>query len=187
MENGKWERFRFPSLAIWGWTVNPLHSRSTLGSPCVAVFIRMSDEPFEEINGKCRLDLLKIKWTSVVFLSLILVHIQRGRFWLYFYNIRQPCSSANSVFLLYSILYSRKFSSAKNIVKSDRQAVRQEFIFVKSRPSFVCTSFITVIVLLLIASLHIHEYFCPHTLGFLTKFSQELNLVKKLRWRKRRN
>ena len=29
--------FRFPSLAVWGWTVN--HSRSTLVSPCVAAFI----------------------------------------------------------------------------------------------------------------------------------------------------
>ena len=32
-------------------------------------------------------------------------------------------------------LYSRKFSSAKNFVKSNRQAVRQELIFVKRRSS----------------------------------------------------
>ena len=36
-----------------------------------------------------------------------------------------------------SILYSKKFSSAKNFVKSDRPAVRQEFIFVKRRLSLV--------------------------------------------------
>ena len=29
-----------------------------------------------------------------------------------------------------SVLYGRKFSSAKNFVKSDRRAVRQEFIFI---------------------------------------------------------
>ena len=27
--------FRFPSLAVRGWTVNPFYSQSTLGSPCV--------------------------------------------------------------------------------------------------------------------------------------------------------
>ena len=36
--------------------------------------------------------------------------------------------------------YSRKSSSAKNFVKSDRQAVRQEFIFVKCRSSLLCSS-----------------------------------------------
>ena len=41
--------------------------------------------------------------------------------------------------LCMSILYSRKFSSAKNFVKSDRQAVRQEFIFVERRSSLVCS------------------------------------------------
>ena len=35
------------------------------------------------------------------------------------------------------ILYSKKFSSAKKFVKSDRRAVRQEFIFVKRRSSLV--------------------------------------------------
>ena len=35
--------FRFPlipSLAVWGWTINPSYLRSTLDSPCVAVFIQ---------------------------------------------------------------------------------------------------------------------------------------------------
>ena len=41
-----------------------------------------------------------------------------------------------------TILYSRKFSSAKNFVNSDRQAVRQEYIFVKRRSSLVCSSLI---------------------------------------------
>ena len=53
------------------------------------------------------------------------------------------------------LLNSRKFSSAKNFIKSDRQAVRQEFIFVKSRSSLVCS--------LLVKNI-----------------SQEFNLVKKL-------
>ena len=38
-----------------------------------------------------------------------------------------------------TVLYSRKFSSAKNFVKSDRRAVRQEFIFVKRHSSLVCS------------------------------------------------
>ena len=38
---------------------------------------------------------------------------------------------------LWQILYSKKFSSAKNFVKSDCPAVRQEFIFVKRRSSLV--------------------------------------------------
>ena len=54
------------------------------------------------------------------------------------------------------ILYSKKFSSAKNFVKSDRQAVRQEFIFVKRRVArFVCSRSVR----LLIVYLHIHDYF----------------------------
>ena len=42
------------------------------------------------------------------------------------------------------LLYSKKFSSAKNFVKSDRPAVRQEFIFIKRRSSLVlnCSSII---------------------------------------------
>ena len=39
-----------------------------------------------------------------------------------------------------AVLYGRKFSSAKNFVKSDRRAVRQEFIFGKRRSSLVCSS-----------------------------------------------
>ena len=35
------------------------------------------------------------------------------------------------------VLDSKKFSSAKNFVKSDRPAVRQEFIFAKRRSSLV--------------------------------------------------
>ena len=37
------------------------------------------------------------------------------------------------------LLDSRKFSSAKNSIKSDRRAVCQEFIFVKRRSSLVCS------------------------------------------------
>ena len=36
---------------------------------------------------------------------------------------------------LHTRLSSRKFLSVKNFVKSDRQAVRQEYIFVKHWPS----------------------------------------------------
>ena len=38
--------------------------------------------------------------------------------------------------------FIRKFSSAKNFVNSDRQAVRHEYIFVKRRSSLVCSSLI---------------------------------------------
>ena len=54
------------------------------------------------------------------------------------------------------VLYSKKFSSAKNFVKSDRQAVRQEFIFVKRR---VARFVFGRSVRLLIVYLHIHDYF----------------------------
>ena len=37
------------------------------------------------------------------------------------------------------VLYCRKFSSAKYFVKSDRQAVHQELIFVKRRSSLICS------------------------------------------------
>ena len=37
----------------------------------------------------------------------------------------------------FMLLYSKKFSSAKNFVKSNRPVVRQEFIFVKRRSSLV--------------------------------------------------
>ena len=53
------------------------------------------------------------------------------------------------------LLYSKKFSSTKNFVKSDRQAVRQEFIFVKRRVALVCGRSVR----LLIVYLHIHDYF----------------------------
>ena len=54
------------------------------------------------------------------------------------------------------LLYSKKFSSEKNFVKSDRQAVRQEFIFVKRRIGrFVSGRSVR----LLIVYLYIHEYF----------------------------
>ena len=72
---------------------------------------------------------------------------------------------------VHGILYSKKFSSAKNFVKSDRQAVRQEFIFVKRRVArfvFGCS------VRLLIVYLHIHDYFWSHTCRF------EENLVRNL-------
>ena len=77
------------------------------------------------------------------------------------------------------LLYSRKFSSAKNFVKSDRQAVRQEFIFVKSRSSLVCSFAYRL-------SSHSWIFLIPH-LWFVKNISQEFNLVKKLLWRKRRN
>ena len=48
---------------------------------------------------------------------------------LFFFSFFFPCKRR--------ILYSKKFSSAKNFVKSDRPAVRQEFIFVKRRSSLV--------------------------------------------------
>ena len=53
------------------------------------------------------------------------------------------------------ILYSKKISSAKNFVKSDRQAVRQEFIFVKRITRFVFGRSLR----LLIGYLHIHDCF----------------------------
>ena len=54
------------------------------------------------------------------------------------------------------LLYSKKISSAKNFVNSDRQAVRQEFIFVKRRIArFVFGRSNR----LLIVYLHIHEFF----------------------------
>ena len=70
------------------------------------------------------------------------------------------------------LLYNRKFSSAKNFVKNDRQAVRQEFIFVKRR-SFGRRSFAFRF------SSH-SRIFVAHTFGFVKNLSQEFNLVKKL-------
>ena len=62
------------------------------------------------------------------------------------------------------VLYSRKFSSAKNSVKSDRRAVRQEFIFVRRwSTSFGRRS------LALRFSSH-SRMFVAHTFGFGKKF-----------------
>ena len=58
----------------------------------------------------------------------------------------------------FGLLYSRKFSSAKNFVKSNRQPVRQEFIFVKRRLSLVCSSVIWSS-LFGLSFFNIHEYF----------------------------
>ena len=73
-----------------------------------------------------------------------------------------PPSKQNLSVRFQHVLYSRKFSSAKNFVKCDRQAVRQEFVFVKNRPSLLCSS---VVALLLMIHLDVHEYFWPHTCG----------------------
>ena len=69
-----------------------------------------------------------------------------------------------------SLLYSRKFSSANNFVKSDRQAVRQEFIFVKCRSSLVCSSIVWSLLFCL-------SFIFPFMKAFLT---QHLRLLKKL-------
>ena len=72
--------------------------------------------------------------------------------------------------LVDQILYSRKFSSVKNFVKSDRQAVRQEFIFVKCRSSLVCSSIVRL-------SLFCLSFIFPFMKAFLI---QHLWLLKKL-------
>ena len=68
------------------------------------------------------------------------------------------------VFLAFALglLYSKKFSSTKNFVNSDRQAVRQEFIFVKRQVALVFGRSVR----LLIVYLHIHDYFWSHTCRF---------------------
>ena len=45
----------------------------------------------------------------------------------------------------------------------------------------------SAVAFLLTVYFHIHECFWSHTFGFVKKFSQKFNLVKKLLWRKRRN
>ena len=55
-----------------------------------------------------------------------------------------------------STTVQQKISSAKNFVKSYRQAVRQEFIFVKRR---IARFVFGRSVRLLIVYLHIHDYF----------------------------
>ena len=79
------------------------------------------------------------------------------------------------------ILYSRKFSSVKNFVKTDRQAVRQEFIFVKHRPWLICSS-VTRSLLFCLSFIFTFMNISDHTLAvfFVEKISQEFNLVKKL-------
>ena len=43
--------FLFPSLAVWGWTVNPFHSQSTFVSLCVAVFIHVGRDYIGGVRG----------------------------------------------------------------------------------------------------------------------------------------
>ena len=68
------------------------------------------------------------------------------------------------------VLYSKKISSAKNFVKGDHQAVRQEFIFVKRIARFVFGRSVR----LFMVYLHIHDYFWSHTCHFVE------NLVRNL-------
>ena len=76
---------------------------------------------------------------------------------IHFTYLKQDHSAAARKYVL--ILYSRKFSSAKNFVKSDRQAVRHEFYF-RQKPVVAHLLFArSVVALLLIVYLHIHEYF----------------------------
>ena len=67
-------------------------------------------------------------------------------------------SSVNLCVLVEAVLYSKKFSSAKNFVKSDRPAVRQEFIFSNVGRRLLLFGR-SVVVLLLIVYLHMHVYF----------------------------
>ena len=61
---------------------------------------------------------------------------------------------------------SRKYSSAKNFVKSDRQAVRQELIYFRQMPVVAHLLFDrSIVALLLIVYLHIDEYFWSYTYG----------------------
>ena len=77
------------------------------------------------------------------------------------------------------VLYSRTFSSAKSFIKSDRQAVRQEFIFVKRRSSLVC-SLIVRLSLFCLSFIFTFTNMSDPTLVVREKFSQEFNLVKKM-------
>ena len=56
-------------------------------------------------------------------------------------NYQLIVSETVSLLLHHNILYSKKFLSAKNFVKRDHQAVRQEVIFVKRRSSLICSPF----------------------------------------------
>ena len=57
------------------------------------------------------------------------------------------------------VLYSRKFSSVNKYVKSDQQAVRQEFILVKRESSPSAALVDRPVVALLLIVYQIHEYF----------------------------
>ena len=88
------------------------------------------------------------------------------------------------------LLCSRKFSSAKNFVNSDRQSVRQ---FVRNSFSsnvgchlFALRSFwLSLLCLSFIFTFMNLSY--PTTYGCVEKFRQEFNLVQILLWRKWRN
>ena len=68
----------------------------------------------------------------------------------------------------HNILYSMKFSSAKNFVKCYRQAVRQEFIFVKRRSLLVCSSIVwSLLVCFSLIFTFVNIYY--HTCGFAKK------------------
>ena len=76
------------------------------------------------------------------------------------------------------ILYSRKFSSAKNFVKSDCQAVGQEFIFV----NVACRSGLLYgrsVVTLSLSFIFPFMDISDPTIVVCEKISQEFNLVKK--------
>ena len=66
------------------------------------------------------------------------------------------CKPSKCVIGSSDVLYSKKILSAKNFFKSDLQAVRQEFIFVKRR---VARFVFGRSVRLLIVYLHIHDSF----------------------------
>ena len=97
----------------------------------------------------------------------------------YFHH--KHCTSRNfdtSIWYNYCILYSRNFLSAKNFVKSDHRAVRQEFISVKRRSSLVCSSvFRSSLFCLSIYYLCIHEFSDPSSV-VLWKTSQKIALTK---------
>ena len=78
-------------------------------------------------------------------------------------------------------LYSRKFSSAKNFVKSDPDSSSGIYFY---QTSVVARLFFgrSVVALLLIIHFHIHKYFWSHTRG-CEKNSQEFNGIYSLKWR----
>ena len=85
------------------------------------------------------------------------------------------------------LLYSRKFSSVKNSVKSHRQAVRLEFFsFVKRRMSLVYSSVVRLS-LFCLSFIFAFMTLSDRTTCSFVKISSGFNLVKTLLWRKRRN